>query len=85
METMNVALPRQMKQYVQQRVADGAYGSVSESVRELIRNEQVQTQRRKLEALLLEGLESAPSVEVTDAHWQEIREAALKPESSRSR
>ena len=40
METMNVALPESMKQFVQERVSAGGYSSVSEYIRELIRADQ---------------------------------------------
>ena len=39
MDTMNIALPESMKHFVQQRVAEGGYSSVSEYVRELIRRD----------------------------------------------
>jgi antitoxin ParD1/3/4 len=73
-ETMNVALPESMKDFVHEQVASGGYTSASEYVRELIR----EAQRRKgaeedLEALLLEGLNSGPATEMTDDDWQELR------------
>ena len=37
MDTMNIALPEAMKQFVQEQVAEGGYSSVSEYVRDLIR------------------------------------------------
>ena len=40
METMNIALPESMKHFVQERVTEGGYSSVSEYVRELIRADQ---------------------------------------------
>jgi hypothetical protein len=38
METMNIALPDELKEYVRERIGNGGYSSVSEYVRELIRN-----------------------------------------------
>jgi hypothetical protein len=35
METMNIALPEAMKLFVQERVSEGGYSSVSEYVRDL--------------------------------------------------
>ena len=37
MEPMNIDLPEAMKAFVQERVAAGGYGSVSDYVRDLIR------------------------------------------------
>jgi antitoxin ParD1/3/4 len=39
-ETMNIALPDNLKEYVLRQVADGGYTSASEYVRELIRSDQ---------------------------------------------
>ena len=58
METMNIALPESMKQFVQERVSEGGYSSVSEYVRELIRADQKRKAEDRIDALLLEGLDS---------------------------
>lgn len=39
MDTMNIALPESMKEFVQIRVASGGYSSASEYIRALIRCE----------------------------------------------
>jgi antitoxin ParD1/3/4 len=74
METLNVSLPSTMKKYVQERVATGGYGNLSEYVRELIRTEQRQRARSELEALLLEGINSGPATEMTAEDWEKLRE-----------
>ena len=56
MDTMNIALPESMKEFVQERVREGGYSSVSEYVRELIRADQKRKAEERLDALLLEGL-----------------------------
>ena len=58
METMNIALPESMKHFVQERVSEGGYSSVSEYVRELIRVDQKRKIEERIDALLLEGLDS---------------------------
>ena len=50
METMNIALPENLKSFVQQQVEMGGYSSVSEYVRELIRKDQKDKAREALEA-----------------------------------
>lgn len=74
METLNVSLPGAMKKYVQERVASGGYGNTSEYVRELIRTEQKQRAKAELEALLLEGINSGPGVEVNEEFWKNLRQ-----------
>ncbi len=71
METMNIALPESMKHFVQERVAEGGYSSVSEYVRELIRADQKRKAEDRIDALLLEGLDSGESIAVTEEYWQE--------------
>ena len=55
MSTMNISLPETMKSFVDSQVSEGAYGSSSEYLRELIRKEQ---DRVRLRALILEGASS---------------------------
>lgn len=70
METMNIALPESLKSFVQERVADGGYSSVSEYVRELIRADQKQRLEERIDSLLLEGLNSGAPIEVTPEYWE---------------
>jgi antitoxin ParD1/3/4 len=70
-ETMNIALPESMKHYVQERVSEGGYSSVSEYVRELIRIDQKRKVEERIDALLLEGLDSGEPIPVTKDYWEE--------------
>lgn len=79
MTTMNVSLPEKMKEFVDGRVEAGGYQTVSEYVRDLIRQD-LENQRKerneRLDALLLEGLKSMEeegTFEVTDEYWDEMR------------
>lgn len=65
MESMNIALPESMKHFVQERMSAGGYSSVSEYVRELIRADQGRKVKERVDALLLEGLDSGEPVPVT--------------------
>jgi antitoxin ParD1/3/4 len=71
METMNIALPESMKHFVQERVAEGGYSSVSEYVRELIRADQKRKVEERIDTLLLEGVESGQPIPVTEEYWDE--------------
>ncbi|WP_435011102.1 type II toxin-antitoxin system ParD family antitoxin [Tundrisphaera lichenicola] len=71
METMNIALPESMKQFVQSRVEEGGYSSASEYVRELIRSDQRRMTEERIDALLLEGLDSGQPILVTKEFWDE--------------
>jgi antitoxin ParD1/3/4 len=71
METMNIALPESMKHFVQERVTEGGYSSVSEYIRELIRADQKRNAQERIDTLLLEGLGSGKPVAVTPEYWEE--------------
>lgn len=71
MDTMNIALPESMKQFVQERVTEGGYSSTSEYVRELIRSDQRRKAEERIDALLLEGLDSGEPLSVSQDYWDE--------------
>ena len=76
MQTMNISLPEPLKEFVEGQLAEGRYSSVSEYVRELIREDEKRKAEQRLEALLLEGLESEER-ELTKKDFDEIRKQAL--------
>lgn len=74
---MNISLPGPMKKFVEEEVTKGGYSTTSEYIRDVIREEQKRKAQEKLESLLLAGLESGPSSEMTQAKWEQIRKQAL--------
>lgn len=78
MQTMNISLPDQLKDFVDHQVSSGSYSSVSEYVRDLIRADEKQKAREKLEVLLMEGIESGTASAMTQKDWEDIRREALK-------
>ncbi len=75
MKSMNVSLPDTMREYIEQQVKAGGYGSVSEYIRDLIRQDQKRKAKEQLETLLLEGLDSGTATPISDQDWTEIRQA----------
>ena len=74
MATLNISLPEGMKTFVEEQVKRGEhYSSASDYVRTLIREDQKRKAEEKLEALLLEGLNSGEPVEITPEWWEERR------------
>jgi antitoxin ParD1/3/4 len=66
MTSLNISLPQALRQFADQKVKSGGYGTASQYIRELIRQDQKQEEEReRLEALLLEGLDSGLGIEVT--------------------
>ena len=76
MESMNISLPEPLKQFVDNQIASGRYSSVSEYVRELIRDDEKRKADERLEALLLEGLQGDEATLTAD-DWKAIRTEAL--------
>jgi antitoxin ParD1/3/4 len=58
MVTMNIALPDSMKQFVQERVAEDGYSSVSEYIRGLIRADQRRRQEENTDERDPDGRDS---------------------------
>lgn len=78
MKSMNISLPDSMRIYVENQVASGGYSTASEYFRQLVRADQKRQANERLEALLLEGLESGTATPMSDKDWQEVRSAVAK-------
>jgi antitoxin ParD1/3/4 len=65
-----------MKEFVDHQIAEGRYSSVSEYIRDLIRDDEKRKAEERLEALLLEGLEGEES-ELTRQDFDAIRQEAM--------
>lgn len=76
MQTMNISIPDHLKEFVDDQVGSGRYTSVSEYVRDLIRDDEKRKAQEKIEALLMEGIQSEPT-EMTRQDWDDIRREAL--------
>ena len=73
MSTMNISLPDSLKDFVDEQVNQGGYGTSSEYVRELIRKDQ---DRLRLRGLLLAGAASAQTKPVDDTYFDSLRRKA---------
>jgi antitoxin ParD1/3/4 len=73
MVNLNVSLTEAQRDWIEAQVKGGRYGNLSEYVRELIRIDQTKAAERRLEELLLEGLNSGEPVEVTPEFWEQKR------------
>jgi antitoxin ParD1/3/4 len=76
--SMNVSLPEALKDYVQERVAEGTYSNPSDYVRALIREDMKRQAEERLDALLLEGINSGPAEPMTQEDWAYIRAEAQR-------
>lgn len=83
MQTMNISLPDQLKAFVDHQVGSGRYSSVSEYIRNLIRDDERRAAQEKLEVLLVEGIQSGDRTEMTRLDWDDIRKQAIGQLESR--
>jgi antitoxin ParD1/3/4 len=84
---IQISLPDQIRTYVDEQLIAGGYSSVSEYFLHLVRQDQRRRSQEKLETLLLEGLNSEGSTEVTPEFWQQLRDSVLSgysPKASES-
>lgn len=82
--TLNISLPKELRDLVLREVAEGAYGSVSEYIREAVRASIARRRIEVLERKLLEGLEGRP-VEMKAADWRKLRSDFRKRLAGRRR
>jgi antitoxin ParD1/3/4 len=76
--TLNVSLPEPLKEYVQERVSEGIYSNPSDYVRSLIREDMRQSTNRRLETLMLEGINSGAPAPLDGAEWISIQREVQK-------
>ncbi|HLA33403.1 MAG TPA: type II toxin-antitoxin system ParD family antitoxin [Rhodocyclaceae bacterium] len=70
--TLNLALPESLRAYIDIRVASGHYGNTSEYIRDLIRKDQAEEAKKRLRALVEDGLMSGSGSPWTEADRDEL-------------
>jgi antitoxin ParD1/3/4 len=73
---MSISLPEQMKKSVQEVAKKDYYGTPSDYVRSVIRDDLKRRDQRKLEQMLLEGLHSGKGSEMTKEEWSKLKHEA---------
>jgi antitoxin ParD1/3/4 len=71
--SLNISLPKSLREYVESRVGESGYSTPSEYLRALIREDRDRRMSDKLERLLLEGIASGEPAEVDANFWKEKR------------
>ena len=77
MQTVNISLPDELKEFVDEQVSSGCHASASEYIRVLILEDEKKAQDQ-LEAFLVEGIESGEATEMTRQDWENIRREGRK-------
>jgi antitoxin ParD1/3/4 len=80
---MSISLPKNLKEYVKQRALQAHYGTPSDYIRGLIREDLKRQEEERLEQELLKGLRSGKSIPMTPQAWKRLRaQAAARSQSS---
>jgi antitoxin ParD1/3/4 len=71
--SLRISLPPSMKEWVEEQAAQAGYETVSEFVRELLREEQQRRLRRQIDDNLHQALDSGTSSPMTPTDWARLR------------
>jgi antitoxin ParD1/3/4 len=72
--TLNVSLPRSQREFVEAEVRRTGCTTTSEYVRRLIAEAQKRTTQERLDAFIIQGLDSGPSEPFTEGFFESLRE-----------
>jgi antitoxin ParD1/3/4 len=75
---MTISLPEDLKQFVKKRSLTAHYGTPSDYIRGLIREDLKRLEEERLEQELLKGLQSGKSIPMTAGAWKRLRAEAAK-------
>jgi len=76
--SMNISLPTPLKSWIEEQVALRGFSTASEFVRDLLRREQAAAAKARVEANLVEALDSGPTRPMDAKAWQRIRSEGIK-------
>jgi antitoxin ParD1/3/4 len=76
--TMTISLPKDLKEFVKKRSSTAHYGTPSDYIRGLIREDLKRLEQERLEAELLKGLRSGKSIPMTKDAWKRLRAEAMR-------
>ncbi|HSX82734.1 MAG TPA: type II toxin-antitoxin system ParD family antitoxin [Candidatus Saccharimonadia bacterium] len=75
---MTISLPEDLKQFVKKRSLTAHYGTPSDYIRGLIREDLKRLEEERLEHELLKGLRSGKGIPMTQETWKQLRAEAAK-------
>ncbi len=74
METYSITVPDDVAEIVKEKAANRGFHSPADFLQALIASALDQEDRDRLEAMLIEGLESGPPIEATEKFWREFKD-----------
>ena len=82
---MSISLPRDVKEYVKRRAKEAHYGTPSDYMRSLVREDMRRAEQERLEQALLKGLDSGRGVAYSTKEWGTFKKALLKNIAGKNR
>ena len=76
--TLTISLPEDLKQFGKRRSRSAHYGTPSDYIRGLIRQDLQRREEERLEIELMKGLKSGKGIPMTKAAWKRMRAEAAK-------
>ena len=70
MLTIDLTVSEAMKSFIDDQVASGDFATTTEYIHALVNEDHRRTAESRLEALLIEGLESGPPVVASEEYWR---------------
>lgn len=83
--TIHISLPESLKEYMDERVTEEHYATLSDYIRALVREDQKRRTEERLEKLLLEGLESGRGATLGSEEWKQFKQKVLARARERKR
>lgn len=84
MASVTISLPDEDRAFIEQEAARRGFGSVQEYMSALIRDDRKrQDARRRVDGLLVEGLDSGPATPMTREDWDDIRREVHRRDTDR--
>jgi len=74
--TMSVSLPKHLKEYIKSRTRQDSFGTPSDYIRSLIRDDLKRHEQERLEKMLLEGMASGSGLPMTPSQWKKLHKEA---------
>lgn len=81
--TITISLPEDLKQFAIKRSRTAHYGTPSDYIRGLIREDLNRLEEERLETELMKGLKSGKGIQMTPDAWQRLKAEASKRIKSR--
>lgn len=78
MVTFSLSLPESVHKFIEEQVAFGGYSSPSDYIQHLIEQDQKRVNKKQLESVLDDTLESEELPCMTDEWWQQKRAQVLE-------